>query len=307
MKNRTKPHLLRLVQNVEMPLMDSEIHKQIKEKPATVSHINRGVTEITDHAKEKLKKILHTSYSSNREATPRIKEIFEHAFLLVVKQEHKRIMELGREKKKLGSATKLQEAIKEQKKTIGAAIHEELQYLNKLKEAVKDKEGIYKKIVNDHNIYAINEQAIDPARIDAQHRSALAHFQKYPPIPTATIYPTKLGDNVPTESGIYFLWNKGHIIYVGQSINLQGRLRSSHPKIQEFPQSTISWVLVSEKELVYAECYYIALCEPPLNRGTPSCIRDRPPQNRIKTQDIEVGEPKSTINTAHLEEEKENV
>ena len=88
----------------------------------------------------------------------------------------------------------------------------------------------------------------------------------YPDIPPPTITPTKYGDNLPGESGIYFFWNGGCVQYVGQSINISQRVHlGSHEKLRS--DDAIGWVLVPRAELNYAEAFYIGIMKPPRNFG----------------------------------------
>ena len=77
------------------------------------------------------------------------------------------------------------------------------------------------------------------------------------------------GENMPPGPGIYFLWdNKKNIVaYVGQSINLRNRVRSSHDKIPQIPFPVVSFLEFPLEELVFAECFYIGTLKPPLNGG----------------------------------------
>ena len=96
---------------------------------------------------------------------------------------------------------------------------------------------------------------------------------KYPPVPAPTISPTPDGSGLPNESGIYFLWEMGcKVEYVGQSVRLSGRVRTGingggHYRIKD--GDMISYILIPKTELTYAECFYIALCRPTRNGGTP--------------------------------------
>ena len=89
------------------------------------------------------------------------------------------------------------------------------------------------------------------AYVDKQKRSSL--YKKIPP-------PRK--NAPPSEPGIYFIWDKEEIVYVGQSINLFQRL-TNHPRKK--PWFKVSCVAYEKAMLNFAECYYIGICKPRLN------------------------------------------
>lgn len=91
---------------------------------------------------------------------------------------------------------------------------------------------------------------------------------EYPDPPPGIIRPTAEGIGVPATSGIYFVWENGIIDYVGQSINMNNRVRLySHGVICE--TDLLSFVPIEKDELIWAECYYIGILRPKRNRGTP--------------------------------------
>lgn len=88
----------------------------------------------------------------------------------------------------------------------------------------------------------------------------------YPDVPKDTIRITKLGDGVPSVSGVYFIWNNDTCEYVGQSINLSNRVRLSHQKVSITDR--VSFLLFDTSELMFAESYYIGIMRPQRNFGS---------------------------------------
>lgn len=92
---------------------------------------------------------------------------------------------------------------------------------------------------------------------------------EYPDPPPGVIKPTAEGIGVPVASGIYFVWENGIVAYVGQSVNMNSRVRlNNHQAI--YKSDLLSFVPFKKGELVWAECYYIGMMKPPRNRGTPT-------------------------------------
>lgn len=73
-----------------------------------------------------------------------------------------------------------------------------------------------------------------------------------PPQPSVT--PSK-EPTLPFVSGIYFIWHKGAIVYVGKSVNLANRVKLSHDNIQ--PGDMVSWLVFPDVQLEAVECFYI--------------------------------------------------
>lgn len=94
------------------------------------------------------------------------------------------------------------------------------------------------------------------------------HLMQLPSVPAPSIPCSKLGDGLPSVSGIYFVWRDGRLIYIGQSVNISNRCRFGHHVAS--PGDLLSWVPVEVQDLTYAECFYIALARPSHNRGTPA-------------------------------------
>lgn len=88
----------------------------------------------------------------------------------------------------------------------------------------------------------------------------------YPAVPFTLIHPHMEGVGLPEASGIYFLWTKGSVDYVGQSVNLNRRVRlGNHHVLRD--SHLISFVRIDKRELTWAECYYIGVLQPGLNFG----------------------------------------
>ena len=105
----------------------------------------------------------------------------------------------------------------------------------------------------------------------------------YPDIPAqiteATTRP--LNTAMPEESGIYFVWSEGRVVYVGQSVNLRNRTVVSHDCIEK--GDYLSFVLIDRDELNFAECFYISLARPERNFGW------------VKSRKRDIPEPTETI------------
>jgi len=91
--------------------------------------------------------------------------------------------------------------------------------------------------------------------------------QPYPDVPAPFISPSFDGAELPETSGIYFLWAGDAVEYVGQSVNLRGRVRlPGHHRLKS--DHRISFVFVDAHELDWAECWYIGALKPKLNFGS---------------------------------------
>jgi hypothetical protein len=73
---------------------------------------------------------------------------------------------------------------------------------------------------------------------------------------------TRAQQGIAWGPGVYFLLKDGHLLYIGQSMNVGKRMAGHASK-----QPDDVWVLqVAEKDLVNAESNFIAILRPPLNR-----------------------------------------
>jgi hypothetical protein len=96
---------------------------------------------------------------------------------------------------------------------------------------------------------------------DEKHTATL-----YPTPPRGIFCPNKDGSGIPCVPGIYFLWCGDVVEYVGQSINLSGRLRLGNHHILR-DDHRIAFLTFPQKELTWAENYYIGALRCPLNYG----------------------------------------
>ncbi|WP_156967785.1 GIY-YIG nuclease family protein [Methylosinus sp. PW1] len=115
-----------------------------------------------------------------------------------------------------------------------------------------------------------NINAMDSRRkeIDSDIRRKLSLYgsinNEYKIVSTYLIRPSKDGAGISSLSGIYFLWSGDVVVYVGQSKNLNKRLRIGvHERLNM--KLMISYLMYDEKELNWAECYYIGILRPRLN------------------------------------------
>lgn len=87
----------------------------------------------------------------------------------------------------------------------------------------------------------------------------------YPEVPDARIEVKKKRE-LPESPGVYFVWDvNGHVVYVGQAVNLNRRVSLSHENIVE--GDAVSWLEFDEGSLNFAESYYIGVCRPVRNFG----------------------------------------
>jgi hypothetical protein len=96
----------------------------------------------------------------------------------------------------------------------------------------------------------------------------------YPDVPAPTITPDKDGIGLPSAPGIYFLWKGDKIDYVGKSIRLCNRLKLGSHHVLDV-EHRISYILMCESELTWAECYYIGVARPVSNFGLMASHRQK--------------------------------
>ena len=68
------------------------------------------------------------------------------------------------------------------------------------------------------------------------------------------------------NAGVYFLWNKGSLLYVGQSTNVVKRI-CEHARDKDFDCSTFE--PLRERDMYFVESYLIWFLKPPLNKQIP--------------------------------------
>jgi hypothetical protein len=84
---------------------------------------------------------------------------------------------------------------------------------------------------------------------------------RQPPEP-AFIFPDE-SKKIPTSAGVYFLWDRKNVEYVGRAKNLRKRLTKSHHILQ--PGHSVSWFELDKKEIISMEYLYIGLLKPKKN------------------------------------------
>lgn len=105
------------------------------------------------------------------------------------------------------------------------------------------------------------------SQISAAQASSIVYQNNYEDVPAPFCpVPWRTGDEIPLESGIYFLWRDSKIAYVGQSVKLGNRVTMSHDRTRD--GDWVSWVFVPIEELDFAECFYIGTTMPPRNFGS---------------------------------------
>lgn len=94
----------------------------------------------------------------------------------------------------------------------------------------------------------------------------------YPLVPPPTFVPDREGGGLPAAPGIYFLWSGDAIVYVGRSVKLCQRVTlGTHHVLKQ--EHRISYVVLDERELTWAECYYIGVLRPIENFGAAASHR----------------------------------
>jgi hypothetical protein len=120
-----------------------------------------------------------------------------------------------------------------------------------------------------------NKVAREYAELRQQLNAAAFDFRKYTegavtkhgfdPVPKPSIVFDGQGTGLPAQSGVYFAWQNDVVQYVGQSINLNSRCKHHHHKLQQ--GDLLSYVLVAEEQLNFAEAFYIGILKPSRNFG----------------------------------------
>lgn len=102
-------------------------------------------------------------------------------------------------------------------------------------------------------------------RLLAQSASSVALQHERPKIPAQSVPATKDGRGLPGTPGIYFVWEDGVIVYVGQASVLSRRATLGHQVIGA--NSKLSWIETPRANLNFLESFYIGLTCPPRNFG----------------------------------------
>lgn len=146
-----------------------------------------------------------------------------------------------------------------------------------------------------------NKVSREYVELRQQLNAAAFDFRKYTegavtkhgfdPVPKPSIVFDGEGTGLPSQSGVYFAWQNDVVQYVGQSINLNSRCKHHHHKLQQ--GDVLSYVLVAEEQLNFAEAFYIGILKPTRNFGKryggrherPHYDpRQRPPASRQRAQ-----------------------
>lgn len=135
--------------------------------------------------------------------------------------------------------------------------------LHKLHEhelAVRQSEDV-QRLIEKAEIRTKLRLSLNPSAIRLREHDAA----EYEPVPSQRV-PVAMDGVLPPRSGVYFIWELGErIVYVGQSINLNNRVRLSHQNIEV--GDWVSFVEVPTNELLFAEAYYIGTLRPRRNFG----------------------------------------
>ena len=92
----------------------------------------------------------------------------------------------------------------------------------------------------------------------------------YPDVPRPNYDKRSAGREpvAPAVSGVYFLWEKGRVCYVGRSADMKRRVRE-HASSEWARDLKVSFLHFKESDLLFAESYYIGICKPALNAVRP--------------------------------------
>ncbi len=89
---------------------------------------------------------------------------------------------------------------------------------------------------------------------------------EYPEVPESICAPSDDGSPLPEQSGVYFVWSDGRVVYVGQSIRLCQRAKIGHERIKA--DDRLSWLEFPVLMLNFAEAFYIGVTRPVRNFGS---------------------------------------
>ncbi len=95
----------------------------------------------------------------------------------------------------------------------------------------------------------------------------MKYSPSYPEVPPPMIDAGWDGSGLPEKSGIYFVWDGDSVVYVGQSTNLNSRVRAkNHAWV--YLGDKISWLEIPSDDLFFHETYFIGLCRGRRNSGS---------------------------------------
>lgn len=118
-------------------------------------------------------------------------------------------------------------------------------------------------IVLQHN--RVTQQLQEASLQLARLTSGTDTMHGFEPVPEPSIIYGEENQKLPMQSGVYFAWRDGGVEYVGQSINLNTRCKPPHHKL--LTGDLLSYVLVCEEQLNFAEAFYIGILKPVRNFG----------------------------------------
>lgn len=223
--------------------------------------VKKIISDFADKAWKISKDKFHNKY--NTDGTKwrdnyKIMERIELSFQSTLKQQCDSILNASKIKESLLKKIKeAEEAHKNRRKELANNIFTGRKLLLKLKEDSKLQKDKYDKLC----------ELTQTARRNYK-LSTMAAECSYPPVPSPSVTPHPDGFGLPNTSGIYFIWDCGLVEYVGQSVALRNRLKlGSHHRLQETDR--ISFLELPLEVLTWAECYYIGICRPTRNGGTP--------------------------------------
>lgn len=87
------------------------------------------------------------------------------------------------------------------------------------------------------------------------------YFFPPPPMPSAGM---ETAQNIPSASGVYFVWENKQVVYVGESVDLRRRLAAGHEHFKG--DRKVSFVVCDTRQRRRLEAFYIGLLDPSLNK-----------------------------------------
>jgi len=200
-------------------------------------------------AEESVKKLLTNQFLFTNTPTDRIYKVIEHELGLIVEKNCNRIIKAAGVSEETVKLAKLTKAFdRKQRKELAANI---VKARNKLKSLNDDFSRL------ENKINALQKMQIRLVNLEIE----------MPPPPRYMA--SRLGALIPKISGVYFIYCGKVIVYVGQSKNLNSRLRlGNHGAILD--DSLISFIKCQEKDLLFTEALYIGMIKPIKNFGKSS-------------------------------------
>jgi hypothetical protein len=106
--------------------------------------------------------------------------------------------------------------------------------------------------------------------VDAQQASQVGRFF-FPPPPQ----PTSVADAIAlatSSSGVYFFYQQGICVYIGESIDIKNRLRN-HEHLKQI--DAVGVIYCDSKQRKRLECFYIGLLNPERNEQSTTNTHER--------------------------------